>query len=329
MKNFKNRIIKVIRNPRCVIAKLKQYFCAKCNNDLIDSASLSKIHAEQNEEFKRIHNAGYIAQYAFGSTVCREQHFRMPLYKYWCHAIKEQPKLHRKQWEFVYICQTLFERGMLSKGFNGLGFGVGTEPLPALFASYGVNITATDLDLTKASELGWVATDQHSNSLSDLNKSGLCDEENFKKLVRFMNVDMNHIPTDLNDFDFCWSSCAFEHLGSIEKGLAFVRNSIKTLKPGGIAVHTTEYNLSSNEDTLDNNPSFVIFRRQDIELLVSILQKEGHLVEAIDFYSGNDTFEQYIDMPPYIEEPHLRLQLAGKYTSTSIGLIIHKVNNKG
>lgn len=324
MKGIRGRIIKILRDLSCLKIKAKQYFKYKH-----DYSTLSKNYAEQKEDFRRIHNTEYIAQYTFGSTLCREQHFRMPLYKFWCNAIKEQPRLHRKQWEFVYICQTLHERGMLTEGRSGLGFGVGSEPLPALFASYGVNVTASDLDLSKASELGWVATDQHSNSLSDLNKLGLCDEEKFNRLVSFMNVDMNNIPSNLTGFDFCWSSCAFEHLGSIENGLAFVRNSIKTLKPGGVAVHTTEYNLSSNTDTLDNNPSFVIFRRQDIELLVATLQQEGHFVETIDFYPGNDTFEQYIDMPPYIDEPHLRLQLAGKYNSTSIGLIVHKVNNEG
>jgi hypothetical protein len=276
-------------------------------------------------EFGRMHASSNIeAPMTFSSTVCREQHFRMPLYRYWCSSIKEQPRLHRKQWEFVYICHALHERGLLKSGSKGLGFGVGKEPLPALFASRGVNIMASDLDLNAAKDLGWVHTSQHSNDLSELNTLGLCDDEIFKSSVQFRNIDMNFVPNDLHDFDFCWSSCAFEHLGSISKGLDFVRASINTLKPGGIAIHTTEFNTSSNIDTLDNNPSFVIFRRRDLENLATSLEKDGHWVEPIDFYSGNDPIEQLIDMPPYIAEPHLRLQLAGKYVSTSIGLIIHR-----
>lgn len=276
-------------------------------------------------EFTRIQASCNIsAPVAFSSTVCREQHFRMPLYRYWCCSIKEQPRLHRKQWEFVYICQALYERGLLKPGSKGLGFGVGKEPLPALFASYGASILASDLDLNAAKDLGWVHTDQHSNDLSELNTLGLCEEEIFKRSVQFRNIDMNFVPKDLGDFDFCWSSCAFEHLGSISKGLDFVRSSIDTLKPGGVAIHTTEFNVSSNTHTLDNNPSFVIFRRRDLEELATSLEKDGHWVEPIDFYCGNDSIEQLIDTPPYIEEPHLRLQLAGKYVSTSIGLIIHR-----
>jgi len=43
--------------------------------------------------------------------------------------------LHRKMWEWLFICESLAERGMLRPGRRGLGFGVGREPLVALFAS--------------------------------------------------------------------------------------------------------------------------------------------------------------------------------------------------
>jgi len=260
--------------------------------------------------------------YVFSSVLCREQHFHLPLYTYWCKILGETPRFHRKQWEFVFICQSLFERGYLKPGNSAIGFGVGKEPLVAYFASKGVRVLATDLDFSKAEELGWVSTDQHSNNLDALNENGICDPLEFAKLASFKNVDMNTIPSDIGTYDFCWSSCAFEHLGSIRKGLDFVKHSARLLKPGGIAVHTTEYNVSSNTKTLDNNPSFVIFRRCDIELLVEELSAEGFQVEPIDFTTGEDELERYIDLPPYLEEPHLRLQLAGKFVSTSIGIII-------
>ncbi len=78
------------------------------------------------------------------SCLCRQEHFALPQYAYWCKRIKEVPRWHRKQWEFVYICQALWEAGMLDAGKRGLGFGVGKEPLVALFAALGCNITATD-----------------------------------------------------------------------------------------------------------------------------------------------------------------------------------------
>ncbi|MFI4923844.1 MAG: hypothetical protein ACHQJ7_01755, partial [Vicinamibacteria bacterium] len=35
--------------------------------------------------------------------LCTEAQFREPDYARWCEAIGEAPRLHRKQWEFVYI----------------------------------------------------------------------------------------------------------------------------------------------------------------------------------------------------------------------------------
>jgi len=260
--------------------------------------------------------------YVFSSGLCREQHFHLPLYTYWCRRLGEHPKLHRKQWEFVYICQVLHERGYLRDGASAVGFGVGKEPLVPFFCSQGVGVLGTDLDLDRAVDLGWATTDQHSNDLLTMNEKGLCEQSKFLEKAEFRNVDMNDIPSDLGRFDFCWSSCAFEHLGSIRKGLDFVLNSAELLKPGGIAVHTTEFNISSNDKTLDNNPAFVIFRKRDIEQLVRELAENGYEVETVDFSSGEDELERYVDLPPYIDEPHLRLQLAGEFTSTSVGIII-------
>lgn len=260
----------------------------------------------------------------FSSTLCREQHFHLPLYQYWCNALKEQPRLHRKQWEFVYICQSLYERGALREGATALGFGVGREPLVSLFASLGLNVIASDLDFESAKNLGWVDTEQHSSAVSDLNERAICDADGFLQRVSFTCIDMNEIPSNLDTVDVCWSSCAFEHLGSIKKGLDFVLNSSQMLKPGGIAVHTTEFNLSSNTDTLDNNPAFVIFRQRDIEELAMRLSDEGFILETVNYSGGSDELENYVDLPPYLDEPHLRLELAGKYACTSIGLIVHR-----
>ena len=51
---------------------------------------------------------------------------------------------------------------------------------------------------------------------------------------------MRDLPDDLGSFDFIWSSCSFEHLGSLGEGERFVLEALRFLKPGGVAVHTTE-----------------------------------------------------------------------------------------
>lgn len=255
------------------------------------------------------------------SRLCTEEQFSAAEYREWCSRIHEAPRLHRKQWEFYYIAQALSERGMLREGRRGLGFGVGQEPLSALFASLGCSIVATDLDLATAQRFGWVDTSQHAGGLTSLNTRGLCPDEQFARLVSFRIVDMNAIPADLSGFDFVWSSCSFEHVGTIDLGKRFVLRAMDCLRPGGVAVHTTEFNVSSNFYTLFSGGT-VLFRRTDIESLANQLTAAGYRID-LDFDLGSSPADQYVDHPPYKSEPHLKLAIAD-YVSTSLGLIIEK-----
>lgn len=67
-----------------------------------------------------------------GSRACRQADFETPWFSYWAEALGAHPAYHRKLWEVVYICQALHERGLLTEGRRGLGFGVGREPLACL-----------------------------------------------------------------------------------------------------------------------------------------------------------------------------------------------------
>lgn len=258
----------------------------------------------------------------FRSESCASHHFYLEAFGFWCDKIREKPRWHRKQWEFVYVAQSLWERELLAAGRRGLGFGVGKEPLSALFASYGVSITATDMDTEGAIQSGWATTSQHASALSDLNDRGICSEDVFKELVSFRFCDMNHIDEDLNGYDFCWSACCLEHLGDIAKGLAFIENSLESLKPGGFAIHTTELNLTSNEETLDRGAT-VLFRRKDLEALIKKLELNGHKVEPLLIHQGSNPIDNFVDLPPYFDSPHLRLRISS-YVTTSVGVIVQK-----
>lgn len=213
---------------------------------------------------------------------------------------------------------------MLTNGKKGVGFGVGVECLPDLFASMGCEILATDLDAESAIQKGWLQTDQNSGgNIRALNRLGFCDENTFTRMVHYRDVNMNRIPDDIREFDFCWSSCALEHLGSLKKGLDFIENSMDCLKPGGIAVHTTEYNLYSNETTYEGD-NCSIYRKKDIEQLVKSLEMKGCSVAPIDWHLGSSVVDGFVDVPPYFgKNMHLRLDLEG-FVSTSIGLIIRR-----
>lgn len=263
--------------------------------------------------------------YDFGkrrSELCKAMDFKADWFRRWCNELDEQPNFHRKQWEFVYIMQALWERGCIAEDKKGLVFAVGTEPLPAMFAKYGANILATDILPEKGIEKGWDNGNQLCFGTESLNKRGICPENEFKDRVNYRAVDMNDIPNGLADFDFNWSSCSFEHLGTLEKGFAFLKNQLKTLKPGGWAVHTTEYNISSNDETQEYNDT-VIYRQRDIEQIAHELRSDGHFVEEVNFALGGLPEDFMVDTEPHQQKVHLKLQV-DKYVVTSIGLIIQK-----
>jgi len=246
----------------------------------------------------------------------------------WDHSNTGAPVLtHRKIWEWVFIIQALHERGMLAPGRRGLGFGVGQDPLAALFASFGCEIVATDLETSEAAAAGWVETDQHATTLADLNRDGICDPETFAANVSFRAVDMRAIPPDLrrSGFDFTWSACSFEHLGSIWAGEEFILRQMDCLVPSGVAVHTTEFNVESNARTVAVGHT-VLYRRRDIESLAEDLRSIGHAIE-LDFATGSSPADRHVDHPPWTG-PHLKIQL-DRFVATSIGLIIEKAPGTG
>ncbi|WP_333573269.1 methyltransferase domain-containing protein [Sphingomonas sp.] len=217
---------------------------------------------------------------------------------YWCRELQIPVTYHRKVWELVYVLQVLHEHGHRRAGARGLGFGCGVEPLPSYFASRGIEVTMTDMEPDRAQAAGWATTSQHTASLELAFHAHLVDRATFDDKVSLRYVDMNAIPADLQDYDFCWSVCALEHLGSIQKGLEFIRNSLKVLKVGGVSVHTTEFNINPNGPTIDNWGT-VLFQRHHFEQLAAQLVAEGHRVAPLDFSLGDKPFDRFIDLPPF------------------------------
>lgn len=255
------------------------------------------------------------------TELCKAQDFNKDWYHRWCSEMKETPRFHRKQWEYAYNMQALWERNCIREGSRGLVFAVGSEPGPSIFAGYGCSILATDILPESGKEKGW-DNGQLCFGLESLNTRQLCSDQLLREKVSYLPLDMNQIPENLGPFDFNWSSCAFEHLGSIEKGLNFLKNQLKTLKPGGWAIHTTEFNISSNDATQDLNDT-VIFRQRDIDQVIGELRAEGHFVEETDFSVGGMPEDFKVDLLPHKQEIHIKLQV-GSFVVTSLGLIIRK-----
>lgn len=269
------------------------------------------------------------------SKPCTQEDMESDWCAYWLSRLHSPVIFHRKLWEFAFILQVLWQHGHLEGGKRGLGFGCGTEPIPSLLASYGIDIVATDLAADRQAGEGWTATGQHTSSLESIFQAGLVDRKTFDRHVSLAYVDMRDIPGSLNGFDFCWSICALEHLGTIAQGLDFVEASLSTLRSGGTAVHTTEYNFLDDERTIDNWPT-VLFQRTHFKELHDRLTAKGHKVAPLDFNVGQKPLDRFIDIPPYpgdwtdyqksiwpARPTHLKLTIDG-FASTCFGIIVQK-----
>ena len=254
---------------------------------------------------------------------------------YWIQELQVAHIFHRKLWELVYVLQAIYDSGHLRAGARGLGFGCGDEPIPSYLASRDIYVTATDLSLEDAKSKAWVDTGQHISRAEAAYKSNLLSREQFDRQVVVRSADMNDIPGDLRDYDFCWSICALEHLGSIKLGLDFIENSLATLHSGGIAVHTTEFNFLNDQQTIDSWPT-VLFQKRHFQDLAERLQQQGHNVAPLDFDVGRKPLDRFIDVPPYLHdwsqwtrdmwdegESHLKLSIDG-FACTCFGLIVQK-----
>lgn len=267
------------------------------------------------------------------SAVCRREHFDTGWYARAAAMIGVQPGVqprtstpvsYRKLWEWCAILEVLNSRDMLQSGRRGLGFAVGTEPIPSALAAQGVEVVATDLMASDGNADRWSASGQHATTLNGLFHPHLVNERAFRDLVQFTPTDMRDLSA-LPDaaFDFVWSSCALEHVGKLQDGWKFALDAMRLLKPGGVAVHTTEYNVSSNDRTTTKQDC--LYRKRDVEDLDRLLRPMRCGLEVVDWDCGTHADDLDYDVVPYFQgtSPHIKLMLDG-FISTSMILVIRK-----
>jgi SAM-dependent methyltransferase len=261
---------------------------------------------------------------------CTEEDMHSDWVAFWCQELRKPVSYHRKCWELCYVPQILYNEGKLREGCRGLGFACGEEPLPSLFAKYGARVLATDLEPSRAESQAWRESNQHLGKFEKLRCPQICADEARLAAIEGAYVDMNAIPEHLyGQFDFCWSICSLEHLGSIANGLDFIENSLLTLKPGGVSVHTMEYNIHDGE-TVDRWPT-VLFQKKHLLQLADRLRAKNCVVYDFDFDPGRGILDGFVDLPPFFDpnnpalnsHAHLKLSLDG-FVCTSFGFIVKK-----
>jgi hypothetical protein len=257
-----------------------------------------------------------------------------PVFLDWCRQLTgwtgpmDGERYNRKVWEWAFICEAISQAGLMHPGRRAVGFGVGTEPVPALLASRGIDVVATDQGAEDGAD--WATYNELMKDLAGLARPHLLTDDELARRVTTREVDMNAMPDDLGEFDITWSSCVIEHLGSPQAGLDFVLRSCELLRPGGIAVHTTEMELTAKDETADYGHC-AVYRISDFQALGERLADVG-CSATFNFSVSMDTVDdRWVslaargcrDVLP--DQAHLKLGL-GDSVSTSYGLLIRKAS---
>lgn len=241
--------------------------------------------------------------------------------------LRESARLHRKQWEFAMIFLTLKKYGLLNENKIGLSLGGGNERVLYSIAKYVRKLIVTDLYEDNTS---WdCARTNDPDEFIKFSKPFPVDDDKLQAL----RMDMRNLDFEDNAFDFCYSSCAIEHIGEHNDFLQHFNEVNRVLKDGGIYVLTTE--LQFGEQTIRDQNNF-IFSKEHIAELIS--ESELELVSDVNvelnkneinfpFPSNirNTTFvgNNFINEKLFNFFPHLIL-LRGNVPFTSVLLILKK-----
>ena len=225
-------------------------------------------------------------------------------------------RVHRKEWEFTQGLYGLRRLQRLSPGASALGLGCGHEPLIYFLATRLRKVVATDLYEGDFSE-------------GEANPQVLSNPDYYAPFayprdhldVKRMNAMDIDSPDD--SFDIVFSFSSIEHFGSRKAQGRSLAEIKRVLRPGGIAVITTEMILNKYGRHGD------YFQRE--ELLEDLIPGSGlRLVgDSFDFTMSRATFDGLVHLPEEkYKRPHLILKRWRTYY-TSCSLIMEKPVKSG
>ena len=174
--------------------------------------------------------------------------------------LRELARFHRKQWEFAMILLALRQRGALRPDAVGLSMGAGKERLLYAVARGVRRVVATDL-YDAGTEWDTARTDDPDQYIKQDKPFPVDDAK-----LEGRRMDMRSLDFDDETFDFCYSSCAIEHIGGREDFLRHLAEAHRVLKPGGVYALTTE--LHYGPETIEH-PHNYYFAPPDLRDLIA------------------------------------------------------------
>ncbi len=241
--------------------------------------------------------------------------------------LREPAKFHRKQWEFAMIYLALEKLGYLNDYKTGLSMGGGCERVLYSIANKVKKLYVTDL---YSVENDWdTARAADPNDFIKLNKPFEVDDSRFEAI----RMDMRELKFEDNTFDFCYSSCAMEHIGEYKDFITHLNEVYRVLKNDGIYVLTTEFLFNDETIKDEHNYYFSPSYLSNIILNSNMTPVEDPLIELTEHNinvplpsrPANYLCPGGSGAEPLFAQniPHVIL-MRGKHPFTSISLILKK-----
>jgi len=230
--------------------------------------------------------------------------------------VPDPARLHRKEWEFAQGVYGLRKLRCLSPDAAALGLGAGAEPIIFFLAGRLRRVVATDLYAGDFS-----AHEADPRMLRDPEAFAPFSYHRDRLEVRRMDaIAIDYAP---ESFDLVFSFSSFEHFGSRRAQRACLAAIHRVLRPGGVAVLTTEVILNACGRHGD------YFRRA--ELLDDLIPGAGFRLAGGDFRfaTSRATLEGLVRLPREIDRrPHLVLRRWRTYF-TSAAFFLEKPVSPG
>jgi SAM-dependent methyltransferase len=243
--------------------------------------------------------------------------------------LEETPRFHRKQWEFAAILMALRARGLLATDRTGLSLGAGRERILYAVARRVRRVVATDL---YEADSGWEGA-RTDDPEAWVRAGAPFPVEDGRLTARRM--DMRSLDFPARSFDFCYSSCAIEHIGGRDDFLRHLREVGRVLQEGGVYAFTTEFHYGPE---LISHPENFVFPADYLRDLIAESGLAAEPVCAARIAPHKVNFPLPANLPALCfagegafmaaEHPHVQL-LRGACPHTSALFVLRKGGGRG
>ena len=253
--------------------------------------------------------------------------FRPEIHEIITNELREVPRFHRKQWESAMIFLALRQAGKLRPDNVGLSMGGGKELILYALAPHLRQLVVTDLYDTQTD---WdCAKTNNPDAFIRHNKPFPVDN----KRLMALRMDMRDLKFPDRSFDFCYSTCAVEHIGRKDDFVRHFNEVARVLEDDGIYVFTTE--ILYGDRTIEDEHNHVFSLRDLHEIfaqsnLVPEEEFDARITEHKINYPSPSYLKSLAHCGPRLfaetwlqESPHIQL-MRGKHPFTCAIFVMRK-----